>query len=159
MKMYNLIIATLLACACSLNAFAQKKETGTPPDQTTAAPPPRDAWMADLNLTAEQKEKMKNIHMNTAKEVKPLRSQVGEKEAHLKTLTVADKPDMMEINKTLDEISTLKNKMAKLQMAAKMEIRGLLTEEQRTKYDEHEEMRGKDKKGPHGKKMDDPSDD
>jgi Spy/CpxP family protein refolding chaperone len=88
-----------------------------------------------LNLTAEQKtqiEKLKTAHM---KEMIGLKNQLQEKKAHLHTVSTVDKVDMVEVNKTIDEIGALKTEMMKKKEAHKQEVRKLLTEEQRLKFD------------------------
>jgi len=76
------------------------------------------------------------------KEMLPLKNELAEKMAHLKTLTTKDKVDMAAINATIDEIVVIKGKMMKLQVAHKQEIRKLLTEEQRIIFDTMPHMKG-----------------
>lgn len=97
-----------------------------------------------LNLTAEQKtqiEKLKTAHM---KEMIGLKNQLKEKKAHLRTVTTVDKVDMVEVNKTIDEIGVIKTEMMKKKEAHKQEVRKLLTEEQRLKFDMHHGCCGDD---------------
>lgn len=106
------------------------------------------------NLTEEQKSKIKELHLNLKKEVILLKNQIGEKEAHLKTITMVDKVDMGEVNKTIDETYALKASLAKKRSAFHQEVRALLNNEQRIIFDSkascckksnHKKMDGKNK--------------
>jgi len=90
-----------------------------------------------LNLTDAQKEAFKQSMLALQKQLQPLRNELGEAEAHQKTLTTAEKPDMAAINKNVDKIGALKIEMAKLQVKHRMDLRAQLTDEQRLKFDMH----------------------
>ncbi|MCL3780301.1 periplasmic heavy metal sensor [Prolixibacteraceae bacterium JC049] len=110
--------------------------------------------MMKLNLSDEQKESMKAIRLEAYKESKPLRDQLRELKAKQQTLTTAEKADMKSIDKNIDAMSKVQNKLAKLRARNHQKIRSLLTEEQRIKFDErkghmakryiakHKKMRG-----------------
>ena len=87
------------------------------------------------DLTDQQKQKIDDLCLSTKKEMTGLKNQMGEKQAHLKTLQDADKADMAAINKTIDEISALKADMMKKHEATRQAIRELLTEKQRIAFD------------------------
>lgn len=89
-------------------------------------------------LTADQETKIKALHLNLVKQILPIKNELAEKEAHLQTLSTAEKADMKAINATIDEISVLKTKMAKLHMQFRQDVRALLTEEQRVTFDMHQ---------------------
>ncbi|QKG79844.1 Spy/CpxP family protein refolding chaperone [Tenuifilum thalassicum] len=84
-----------------------------------------------LNLTPEQEQKINDLRVNHLKEVTPIKNELREKQAHLRTLESADKPDMAAINKTIDEIGALKTKLMKARVAHRNEVSQLLTDEQR----------------------------
>lgn len=86
-------------------------------------------------LTETQKSDMKNIHINAQKEILPLNNEIGEKEAKLRTLTTVDSPDITEINKYIEEIGDIRTKIKKIEMAAHLNTRKLLNEEQRLIFD------------------------
>ena len=65
----------------------------------------------------------------------PIDNQIREKKAHLNTLRTADKPDMNQINSTVEEIGKLKIEKAKIHEASHQEIRKVLTDEQRLQFD------------------------
>ncbi|HBL77500.1 MAG: hypothetical protein A2W90_10385 [Bacteroidetes bacterium GWF2_42_66] len=88
-----------------------------------------------LNLTDAQKEVFKQSMLEVQKQLQPIRNELGEAEAHQKTLTTAEKPDMAAINKNIEKIGALKVEMAKIQAKHRIEMRSQLTEEQRLKMD------------------------
>ncbi len=86
-------------------------------------------------FTEEQKEAMKAIRLETAKEVKPLRNELGELTARQKTLTTAPEADLDVIYGNIEKISEVKIKMAKIRARQQQEIRALLTDEQLLLFD------------------------
>lgn len=102
-----------------------------------------------LNLTDAQKEAFKQSRLALQKLIQPLRNELGEAEAHQKTLTTAEKPDLAAINKNIEKIGALKMEMAKLQVKHRLEMRAQLTDEQRLKFDMHQGKMNRDR-GPEG---------
>lgn len=98
--------------------------------------PPRQEMAKALNLTDEQKASFKKIMLAMHKEILPVRNEIGEAEAHQKTLLSADKPDMNAINKNIEKIGALRVEMAKIATKHRLEMRALLTDEQRMKFDD-----------------------
>lgn len=96
--------------------------------------PQRGAGMG-LNLTDEQKKAFKENMLALHKQIKPLKNELGEAEAHQKTLMEADKTDLNAINKNIEKIAALKVDMAKAMVKSRLEMRSKLTEEQRAKFD------------------------
>jgi len=88
-----------------------------------------------LNLTDEQKASFKKIMLAMHKEILPVRNEIGEAQAHQKTLMSADKPDLAAINKNIDKIGGLKIEIAKISVKHRLEMRNLLTDEQRVRFD------------------------
>lgn len=91
--------------------------------------------MWDLNLTDEQKEKIEAIRLKTQKEMLGIRNQLGEKQARLRTLTTGDTYNEREVNKVIEEIGALNTRKMKLHVSHRQEIRNLLDEQQRLKFD------------------------
>ncbi|GAB4277657.1 MAG: hypothetical protein Kow0068_00920 [Marinilabiliales bacterium] len=97
-----------------------------------------DKGMCNIpDLTDEQKDKIEELKINHQKEMIQLRSQIAEKKAHKKTLMTADKPDMNEINKTIDEIGALNVTIMKKEAEHIQAVRALLNDEQRVYFDMH----------------------
>lgn len=88
-------------------------------------------------LTEEQKTKMKDLRVAHMKEVTPIKNLLAEKKARLNTLTSAEKSDMNEINKTIDEIAKLKADMMKMRINHQMKVKALLTDEQKVFFNAH----------------------
>jgi Spy/CpxP family protein refolding chaperone len=94
------------------------------------------------DITDEQKEQIKEFKTDHLKEILPLRNQIEEKKAHLKTLSNAEKVDMATVNKTIEEIGQLKMEMAKKRAAHRQEIRNILSEDQRIYFDSRPMKKG-----------------
>ncbi len=93
------------------------------------------------DLTEEQQKQIKELRIKHLKAMLPLKNEIREKQAHLKTLTTKEKVDVNAVNSTIDEIVKLKGKMMKSANAHKQEIRKILTEEQRVIFDSRPQMR------------------
>jgi len=92
------------------------------------------------DLTEEQQEKIKALRVKHMEALKPLRNELGEKKARLRTLTTSDKVNMSEINKVIEDIGRMKTEMMKLKEQHRQEVRRLLTDEQRVMFDAHQPM-------------------
>lgn len=154
MKTRILIIVMLLGLTTAV--MAQPKENGA--DKSVRGQK-HEMRMDDergpangLNLTDAQKEAFKQSRLALQKALQPLRNELGEAEAHQKTLTTAERPDMAAINKNIEKIGALRVEMAKLQTKFHLEMRAQLTEEQRLKFDafKHQKKAGKGMKGRRG---------
>ena len=87
------------------------------------------------DLTDAQEEAIKAKHLELEKALTPLKSEIKVKDAELKQLLVSGNPGQREIDRMIDEISALRVQMQKLQIRHHLDIRGLLTEEQRVVFD------------------------
>lgn len=97
-------------------------------------------------FTGEQKETMKELRLETARKVKPLKNELNELMAKQKTLTTADEADLKAINKNIDEISEIKAEVAKIHAKQHQVLRSTLTEEQLLKFDAMKQKRVGDRK-------------
>lgn len=98
-----------------------------------------------LNLTDEQRDAFKGNRMAMQKQVQPLRNELGEAEAHQKTLMTAEKTDLSAINKNIEKIGQLRVEMAKIQAKHHLDMRAQLTDEQKLKFDLKKGKMGRDK--------------
>lgn len=89
------------------------------------------------DMTEEQKEQIEESRTEHLRVILPLKNQLMEKEARLHTLSTAEKVNMKEIYKMIEEIGELKIKAMKEHAAHRQEVRKLLTEEQRLVFDMH----------------------
>ena len=92
---------------------------------------------AMLNLTDAQKEQIEKLRTEHMKNVLPLRNELGELRAELRTLSTVDKVNMTDINKKIDEMGKVQTELMKERAAHRQQIRSLLTDEQRVKFDSH----------------------
>lgn len=94
---------------------------------------PGQRWME--TLTVEQREKMKEIRLSARENVLPLENQIRERKARLNTLSTGDTIDANAANSTIEEISKLESDLQKIRWNSRMEIRKLLTDEQKVLFD------------------------
>lgn len=87
------------------------------------------------NLTEEQKEQIKAIKLNGQKEALPLRNELMEKKARLRTLTTSEDYSEKAVNGTIDNIAGLEASLMKLRENHRQDVREVLTEEQRIIFD------------------------
>lgn len=139
MKTKVVFIISFIALAGILNAQpSQRKEfSGKNTEKVKEAPRPRHGgFEASIpGLDDQQRENIKKIRMDQMKERTQISNQLKEKRAKLEVLQTADKADMKEINKVIDEIAALQAAEMKAQAAARQKIRNILTEEQRIIFD------------------------
>ncbi|TNE69728.1 periplasmic heavy metal sensor [bacterium] len=88
-----------------------------------------------LELTDDQKAKIEDLQLVHFKKMQGYRNQLGEKRAQERTLVTADKPDTKKINALIDEMGDLKTTMKKAQITHRLEVRSLLTDKQKIKFD------------------------
>ncbi len=89
-------------------------------------------------LTPEQEKQITALQQKMMKESLPLKNQIGEKKAHLKTITSGDNVDMGAVTKTIDELYALKAELAKKHEGFKQDVRKLLNDEQKIMFDMHQ---------------------
>lgn len=147
MKTKILMVAVLFGLSTVAMAQPKEKEQGKAP-----LAPKHEMRMehrnggsgAALELTDVQKEAFKQSRLVMQKQLKPIQNELGEAEAHQKTLMSSEKPDLAAINKNIEKIGSLKVEMAKIRAKNYIDMRAQFTEEQRLKFDT---MRGKMKEG------------
>lgn len=141
-----LLLIAAFFIATSGTAYAQcPKNEGKDgiPMQDDMAP----AHMMIPDLTDAQKDAMETLRLDHMKAVQPLHNEIAEKQARLRTLQTADKVNMVEVNRVIEDVGALHTRIMKLKAAHHQEIRSLLTDEQRVFFDAH----GPRHQGPHGK--------
>lgn len=90
------------------------------------------------DLTPEQEKQMEALHQKMMKELLPIKNQIAEKKAHLKTISTGDNVDLVAVNKTIDELYALKAEIEKKKQAFKQDVRKLLNDEQKLMFDMHQ---------------------
>lgn len=91
--------------------------------------------MFGLDLTEDQVKQMNELRTKNLKEMLPIRNEMQEKRAHLRTLTTAENVNDKELNQTIDELTVLISKQMKMRVAHHQEIRSMLTDDQRVIFD------------------------
>jgi Spy/CpxP family protein refolding chaperone len=94
-----------------------------------------------LDLTPEQDTKITELRTKHLKEVTPMRNELNEKRAKLRTLQTSEKTDLNAINKTIDEMATLRANIQKKGAAHRSEVSSLLTDDQRVMFNARKENR------------------
>jgi Spy/CpxP family protein refolding chaperone len=156
------ILSIIVLMGLSIAVFAQKTENG--PKNSMHGQDhkmiqgERKGPAQGLNLTDAQKDAFKQIMTEMQKQIQPLRNQLGEAEAHQKTLVTAEKPDISAVNKNIEKIGELRVEMAKIKAKSHLDMRAQLTDEQRLKFDLKKGKMGHEKAEKHfrGMKQDHP---
>ena len=98
-------------------------------------------------LTQEQKDQLKKIRTAQMKKALPLRNQINEQKAKLRTLTTGDKIDTKGAEKVLAKIEELKSELARQMVRTRLEVRNVLTDEQKIMFDARRGMMSKEGRG------------
>lgn len=154
LKKYGMVVLVMLFVGAS-NVQAQQMRRGQRPNPQEQQHGQKGKEMNERgprgphipNLSEEQKEQMKSFKIALEKEALPIKNQVGEKEARLRTLTTSDSYNENAVNKVIDEIGELKTELMKLKVANKAKVKEILTDEQLVFFNNHAGKGGKDKKG------------
>ena len=135
----NVFMTIALALVTSLTATAQSQRlqpwSGRSPKEMRDLRPSEGFSLPVRNLDDKQREEIGKIRTEQVKQRTQTRNLLMEKRAKLEVLQTADKPDMKEIDRVIDEIAALQGQEMKTQAANRQKIRSLLTEEQRANYD------------------------
>ncbi|MDM8161122.1 periplasmic heavy metal sensor [Labilibaculum sp. K2S] len=84
-----------------------------------------------IEYSDQQKEQIKKSKIEFAKATKDLKNELNELRARQNTLMSADKPDVKAIYANIDKVSDLKNKLRKEQFAMRVDVKSVLTDEQK----------------------------
>jgi Spy/CpxP family protein refolding chaperone len=138
MKINNLnfgkVMLLITLAFIAINIQAQRGYYGMPSDMRYSQDSMRQAHNR-LNLTDDQEKKISELRTANQKEMMAFRNDMAITEAELQKYRSADKPDMTQINKTIDEIGKLRTDMQKKRVSHELAVRNLLTEEQKAIYD------------------------
>jgi len=151
MKTRILSMLFIAVFAISTTAMAQNpKGEKRNPEQKEMMMKNRQKQMHDRFenfFTEEQQTKFKELRLESAKQIKPLKNELNELQAKQQTLTTADKADMKAINNNIDKMGKIKADIAKIMAKQHQEMRSMLTDEQLLKFDEMKARRGDRKPG------------
>ncbi len=94
-------------------------------------PGPAGAWGANLNLTAEQQQRMQALRQSHFNEMAPLWEKMINKQAELRTLWAQPEPNLSQIREKQMELNALREQMQEKQNLHRLEMRNILTPEQK----------------------------
>ena len=97
-------------------------------------------------LTDDQKEAFKELRIKSMKESKPIKDELRELSAHHQTLMTAEKPNLKAVYASIDKMSVLKTKLAKIKAKSRIEMSSQLTDEQKLKMASMKQMKKHDHK-------------
>jgi Spy/CpxP family protein refolding chaperone len=120
----------VLAMLTAISGFAGERGEGKTGRQPCGLP----------NLTDAQKKQMEEIDQTVEKALIPLKAQVELKHAELNALLVAEKTDKAAIDKKIEEIGAIRVQIQKKRIGGRLEIRAILTPEQRIGFDKQSLM-------------------
>ena len=128
------IAALFVLCIYSTQAPAQDRSPAPPQSpgrEGGAMRPPHPADQDLPKLTDQQNDQIRKIHLALAEKTLPLRNELSEKEAHLRTLMTAREADRNAIDKAADEIGNIRKELFKARVESDVRINEVLTEEQK----------------------------
>ena len=147
MKIKILSLALIVVFAFSITAKAQQTERKRrSPEQREIMAKRFDRERANFNdfFTEEQRAKLKELRLESTKEIQPLRNELNELRAKQRTLTTAEKADMKAIENNIEKMADVQAEIQKISAKQHQEIRSMLSEEQRIKFDQRKSRTDRD---------------
>ncbi len=145
-KFFAGMTALFLMLTASLT-FAQPEKGNMPPGRAPhemmmkdKTMPPAPPMLPIPDLTTEQAEQIKKLNIENDKTNQPIENSINELEAKLRTVTTGDNASMDQALKLIDEITPLRAKIMKNNIKTHLEIRKLLTDEQKVVFDKQPPM-------------------
>lgn len=102
---------------------------------------------AQLDLSEEQNDQIKSLRLEFSSNTLDLRNELRELNAHYRTLMSGSNQDLGKIDSNIEKRQDLRASIAKEKARLQLEIRKVLTEEQRIIMDSH--RKGRPGHGPH----------
>lgn len=87
------------------------------------------------DLTEDQEAKILKLRNEHFRKAEQKRAEIGEKQARLNTLRVAEVQDVKAIDKNIDELAALRADLMKAREAHRREVKALLTDDQKVWFD------------------------
>ena len=131
-----IFVLGLLSLSCPVMSQTEQE------DGRGDMPEYRGMFMNMPGITDSQKEELRKMQLAHQKQMRQIKSTMEEHRAHLNSLRIADKPDIGEINKTIDEITGTQAKMMKAREAHRLEMRSKLTDDQKAWFDSRPHKEG-----------------
>jgi len=97
-----------------------------------------------LDLSEEQQAAMTTLRTEHYKTITPLKNKLAELKARERTLLSEEKVDIKEVNNTIDEQTSVMNKIRKLQVEQQVAMKSILTDEQVMKMQQRRDFAERD---------------
>ncbi len=94
------------------------------------------------DLTEDQDSQIQTLRTAHLKEMQNFRNDLDEKRARMQTLQTTDNVNMDEINNIIEEMGTIRTNRQKSAVAHRMDVRNLLTDDQKVYFDSRAGKRG-----------------
>lgn len=131
-KFFALLFSGLLLAASLMAQPPMSQFKGRQPGQ-----PPAGKAMAQLQLTDKQQSQIAKLRLDMQKEMLPLRDQVHSLQTQYRLMVIDPKVSKADLQKQLNKISAVRQKMALKRAEHQRQVRSLLTDEQKLKFDQH----------------------
>ena len=128
---FKLLVAIIFILGLSLSVMAQPNQRRQIPHQSMRAQSP----LKFLDLSEEQKDQIKEIHLAHMKDVQANRDEVKINRVKINAQLHNDDPDMKEIVKLVEANGKLLTKIQVKSIKEKINVRLLLTDEQKIIFD------------------------
>jgi Spy/CpxP family protein refolding chaperone len=132
---FKLLVAIIVVLGLSLSVMAQPQQRGQMTHQSMKA----QSGFQFLDLTEDQEDQIKQIHLAYMKDVQPLKDEVKINRAKVNALLNNDDPDMKKIVSLVETDGKLLTQIQVKIIEQKINVRSLLTEEQKIIFDAHGE--------------------
>ncbi len=107
---------------------------------------------AFLNLSDEQQTKVADLRLALTEKNLPLQNQLGEMRAKMQSLRTGNNQDFKAISKLIDEMSTVQAQVRKNAAEHRLNVRALLTDDQKVLFDARQGRQGNRQNGMRGKR-------
>ncbi len=128
---FKLLVAIIVVLGLSLSVMAQPQTRGHMSHRSMTV----KSGLQLLDLTEEQKDQIKEIHLAHMKDVQPLKDEVKIDRVKVDVLLKRDDPDMKEIVSLVEANGKLLTQIQVKSIEQKISVRSLLTDEQKIIYD------------------------
>jgi len=135
---FKLLVAIIVVLGLSLSVLAQPNRRGPMSHRSLTV----KTGLQYLDLTEEQKAQIKDIHLSHMKDVQPIKDEVKINRVKVDVLLKRDDPDMKEIVSLVEANGKLLTQIQVKSIEQKINVRSLLTDEQKIIYDSHSERMG-----------------
>ena len=136
---FKVLVAIIIVLGLSLSVMAQPNYRGQMQHPSMRA----QSGLNILDLSEEQKEQMKEIRLAHLKDVQPLKDEVKINRVNINVLLKNDDPDMKEIVNLVETNGKLLTQIQVKSIEQRINVRNLLTDDQKIIFDAHSEKMGK----------------